>query len=473
MEFALHPEKKVLQYPGMNSVRQGKLHSVSLTSGSVPRGILAFAFPIFLGQLLQQLYNFADAWVIGNFADHNSFAAVSSGGSLTFLIIGFFSGIAVGGGVVISRYYGAGDDSGTSRAVHANVAFGLISSAAATLLGLLFVPQLLRVMNIPESVFPRSLEYFHIYFAGVSTVILYNIGTSILQASGDSLHPLLYLAVSSAVNVILDLLFVAGFSWGVRGAAAATVLSQGLSAVLCFVHLFRDRGVIRVSLRKLRWDSEMMKAIVAQGLPTGVQNAVISLGNVVIQSNINAFGSYAMAGHGAYARLEGLTFLPISSMSMSIPTFVSQNLGAKLPNRARKGAAFSIVFSMILAELVGVFMYFFVPQLLRFFTDSAESIAYGTTFSRTTCFFYCLLAFSHCVAGTLRGCGKPVIPMVVMLGIWCGLRIVYVTIAVQFFPVFRTIAWAYPLTWSVSSVLYAIALIRVSRKVLRAEPNRN
>ncbi len=447
----------------MKSVTQGKLHTVPLTSGSVPRGLLAFSFPIFLGQLLQQLYNIADAWVIGNFADHNSFAAVSSGWSLTFLIIGFFSGIAIGGGVVISRYYGAGDESGTSRAVHANVVFGLISSAAATVLGLVFVPQLLRLMNIPDSVFPRSLEYFHIYFAGVSTVILYNIGTSILQAAGDSLHPLIYLAVSSAANVVLDLLFVAGFSWGVQGAAAATVLSQGLSAVLCFLHLLRGKSVIRLSLRKIRWDPEMMKAVIAQGLPTGVQNSVISLGNVVIQSNINAFGSYAMAGHGAYARLEGLTFLPISSMSMSVPTFVSQNLGARLPDRARRGAAFSIVFSMILAELVGVFMYFCIPQLLRFFTDSAESIAFGTAFCRTTCFFYCLLAFSHCAAGTLRGCGKPVIPMVVMLGIWCGLRIVYVTIAVRFFPVIQTVARAYPITWSISSVLYAIALLRLAR----------
>ena len=435
---------------------------MNLTEGSIPKKLMAFALPLFLGQLLQQLYNLADAWVIGNFADNDAFAAVSSGGSLTFLVIGFCSGIAMGGGVVISRYYGAGNVENTRRAIHTNFLIGILASVLATAIGLTLVPTILRLMKTPDSVLPQSLAYFRIYFAGVSTIIMYNIGTAILQAIGDSLHPLLYLAVSSVTNVVLDLLFVAVFRWGVTGAAVATVISQCLSAVLCIGHLLRGPEDTKLSLREVKFDGRMMKNVIAQGLPTGIQNSVISLGNTVIQANINVFGSYAMSGHGAYSRLEGIVFLPISSMSMSLPTFVSQNLGAGNKDRAKKGAYFGIAFGVVLAELLGAAMYFVVPSLLRFFTKNEEAIRFGVIHCRTVSLFFCLLAFSHCCAGTLRGCGKSVVPMVVMLGIWCGFRILYVTVAVGYFPSYRTIATAYPVTWSISSVLYLISILRLN-----------
>lgn len=435
--------------------------AVDLTRGSIPRGILKFAFPMFLGQLLQQLYNMADAWVIGNYASNDAFAAVSSGGSLTFLVIGFFSGIAVGGGVVISRFFGAGSVENTRRAIHTNFLLGILASVAATLLGILLVPQLLQLMKTPDSVLPYSLEYFRVYFAGVSTVIMYNIGMSIMRALGDSIHPLIYLAVSSALNVVMDLLFVAVFHWGVTGAALTTVISQGLSALLCILRLLRNPEDTRLRFRDLRFDGRMMKNVIAQGLPTGIQNAVISLGNTVIQSNINAFGPFAMAGHGAYARIEGIAFLPITSMSMSLPTFVSQNLGAGKPERAKQGAKFGIACGVVLAELLGVFIFLATPTLLRFFTQNEEAIRYGVIHARTVAMFFCALSFSHCCAGTLRGCGKALVPMIVMLGVWCGFRIVYVTVAVRLFPVFRTISSAYPVTWCISSVLYLISLLRI------------
>lgn len=435
-------------------------NEVNLMEGSISKGMLSFAIPMFLGQLLQQLYNLADAWVVGNFADNDAFAAVSSAGSLTFLIIGFFNGIAIGGGVVISRYFGAGNREYVVKAVHTNVLFGLISSALSTLVGLLLVPQLLVLMKTPASVLPQSLLYFRIYFAGVSTVIMYNIFMSIMRALGDSVHPLYYLMFSSVLNVLLDILFVAVFRWGVGGAAVATVLSQGLSTVLCLIRLCRRRDDIGLDVKQLKWHAGLMGEVIRQGLPTGIQNSVISIGNMVVQANINLFGSFAMSGYGAYAKIEGFVFLPITSMSMTLPTFISQNLGAGNYDRAKKGALFGIVSGVIMAELVGFCFFFGSPYALRFFVDEPEAIAFGTTQARTVSLFFCLLAFSHCAAGVLRGCGKSIVPMITMLLFWCGVRILYVTQAVKIVPVFQTISWAYPLTWSLSSIVFLTFLLK-------------
>ncbi|MBQ8612438.1 MAG: MATE family efflux transporter [Oscillospiraceae bacterium] len=442
------------------AVKEKKL--LDLTQGSIAGGILQFAWPVFLGQLLQQFYNMADAWVIGNFADNDSFAAVSSGGNLTFLIIGLFGGIAMGGGVVISRYFGAKDNENITKAIHNNFLFGILASVIATLLGLFLVPQMLVWMKTPSTVLPQSLAYFRVYFGGICTVILYNNCMAILRALGDSMRPLYYLLISSLINVALDLLFVAGFRWGVTGAAAATVIAQGISVALCLVRMFRIKDdVTRFDLHKLRFDKHIMAQILRQGLPSGIQNSVISLGNVVVQTNINSFGAFAMAGHGAQAKLEGFGFLPITAMSMSLPTFISQNVGAGKIDRAKKGAAFGIGFGVLLAELMGIAMYAFAPQLLRIFVDEPMSVEFGTVHLRTTALFFFLLAFSHCAAGTLRGLGRSTVPMVTMLSFWCGVRIVYVTVALQFFPVFRTISWAYPITWCLSTVVYLIYLLRM------------
>ncbi len=444
----------------MNSHKQ---RTKALTSGSIPGSILRFALPLFLGQTLQQFYNMADAWVIGNFAENSAFAAVSSGGNLTFLIIGFFSGIGVGGGVVISRYFGARDKTSTQRAIHADFLFGLIASMVATVAGLTLVPWLLTLMNTPADVLPYSLQYFRVYFGGVTTIILYNICMSIMQAQGDSVRPLYYLFISSVANVILDLLFVAVFHWGVTGAAIATVIAQGLSVVLCLVRMCREpEEHLRLDFRKLYWDKEMIRRIIRQGLPTGVQNAVISLGNVVIQSNINSFGASAMSGQGAYSKIEGFAFLSVTSMSMTLPTFVSQNLGAGNVPRAKKGALFGTLTTMVAAEITGVLMYIFIPQLLRLFISDPEAIAYGIIHARVDTLFYCLLALAHCAAGVLRGCGKSTVPMIVMLSCWCVLRSIYVTVILRFIHEFRMISWAYPITWGVSCILFVFYLYRLN-----------
>ena len=446
---------------------RGRSSTVDLTQGPIAGGLVRFAIPFFLGQLLQQLYNTADAWVIGNFADETSLAGVTSVGSLTFLIVGFFNGIAIGGGVVISKYFGMRDRECIERAVHGNFLFGIMASVLATAVGVLLAPAALDLLQTPDAVKPRSLEYIRIYFAGISTVVMYNICMSIMQAQGDSRHPLYYLIISSLTNIVLDLLFVAVFHWGVSGAATATVLGQGLSCVLCILRMCRNGETPMLDFRKLKFDRPILKEILANGLPTGIQNSVISIGNMTIQGNINMFDivhegglGLVIAGQGAYSKIEGFVFLPITCMSMSLPTFVSQNLGAKKYDRARKGAIFGILCGVILAEFVGIGMYLGADAAVGIFTDAAIAIRYGSLHARTVCLFYCLLAFSHCASGVLRGCGKSTVPMISMLSFWCVFRVIYVTVAIRLFPVYSTIAWAYPITWSLSSILLAAVLLK-------------
>lgn len=442
----------------MNSLKRSR----SLTEGSIAGAILTFALPIFLGQVLQQFYNMADAWVIGNFADNDAFAAVSSGGNLTFLIIGFFGGIGTGGGVVVARYFGARSADDIRESIHNVFLFGILASLTATVLGLSVVPKMLVLMKTPASVLPYSLLYFRIYFGGVSTVVMYNLCMAVMQALGDSVHPLYYLMISSLTNVVLDLLFVAGLHQGVAGAAIATVLAQGLSVVLCILRMCADPNeTTRLDFRRIRWNKRMMGQIIRQGLPTGVQNAVISLGNVVVQTNINSFGAFAMSGHGAYSKIEGFAFLPVMAMSQTLPTFVSQNLGAHQFERAKKGAAFGSIFGAVSTALVGVFMYAYIPQLLRLFVDTPESIAFGILHGRVVTPFFALLAFAHCSAGILRGCGKSAVPMVVMLSFWCVTRMTYVTLILKFIHKFQMISWAYPLTWGLSCIVFLVYLLRL------------
>lgn len=454
---------------GLSLNKQKSKTSVNLTEGPIIKNILLFAVPLFAGQLLQQFYNMADAWVIGNFADNDAFAAVSSAGSMTFLIVGLFNGIAIGGGVIISKYFGAGDKENVVKAIHTNFLFGILASVMSTVVGLLIMPRILVWMKTPESVMPNSLSYFTIYFAGVSTVIMYNICMSIMRSLGDSIHPLYYLILSSIANVVLDLLFVAVFRWGVAGAAIATVIAQGLSVILCLVRMCRIDDYTRLDFRKIHFYKDMMAEVIKQGLPTGIQNAVISIGNLTVQTNINSFGSYAMAGVGAYSKIEGFVFLPIMSMSMSLPTFVSQNLGAKKIDRAKKGSVFGILFGMITAELLGVIIYFTAPAFLKIFVDTAESVQYGTIHAKVTALFFFLLALSHCAAGVLRGCGKAFIPMATMLAFWCGVRVVYVTSILKIIPEFQMISWAYPLTWTLSSIVFVVILLRMDWNKLFSE----
>ena len=394
-----------------------------MTEGSVWRHIVRFALPIFWGNLFQQLYNVVDSLVVGNFLGGDALAAVGSSSSLIFLLVGLFSGIFTGASVVISRYYGARDDATVRTAVHTSVAFGLAAGVVVTIVGVLLTPRMLVWMGTPESVLPNSILHFRIYFSGIIFVILYNTAAGIFQAVGDSRHPLYYLVVSSVVNVVLDLLFVAGLGMGVDGAALATVISQAASAALGFHRLCRVTGPYRLWPRKVRFNGPDAQTASHRASHSACK-PIIAIANVVVQSSINLYGAMAMAGCGSYSKIEGFAFLPISSFALALSTFISQNLGAGGACFTR--ARFGIVCCMLMAEAVGVVIYLLAPNLISLFNGEAPVIAYGTLQARTVTLFYFLLAFSHSVAGILRGAGRAVVPMLVMLVCWCVIRVSYI-----------------------------------------------
>jgi len=431
-----------------------------MTEGPIIGQMLAFTLPLFIGNLFQQLYNTADALIVGRLLGSHALAAVSGTGNLVFLIVSFFAGISAGAGVAISRYYGAREYEKTQLAIHTNIAFGIIASIILTLVGVLCTPAILRWMGTPEDVMELSAEYIRVYFAGSVGLVFYNCFRGIMQALGDGRNPLIYLVVSSITNVVLDIVFIAVFKTGVWGAAFATIISQLLSAVLCLRKLMHGDEEYRVSLKKVGIDPKMMKLIVSYGLPSGLQNSVIAIANVVVQSNINAFGTMAVAGCGAYSKLEGFTFLPVTSFTIALTTFVGQNLGAKEYERTRKGAKFGIFCTILMAELIGVLFYVFAPQLIGLFTEEAEAIAFGVEKARICSLFYCLLAASHCLSAVLRGAGKSVIPMAAMLVFWCFVRVSFLEIAVPIFKSIAVVNWVYPLTWSLSTGFLTVYYIK-------------
>lgn len=431
-----------------------------MTQGNPYSLMIGFALPVLLSQIFQQLYNTADAFIVGKCLGTNALAAVTSSGTLIFLLISFVMGTAMGAGVVISRYFGAGKEEEVSRAIHTVLAFGVASGAVLTAVGVALTPTFLRWMQTDPEVMPEAVEYFRYYFLGALALVLYNICRSVINALGDSRRPLYYLIFSSLLNILLDWLFLAVFHWGVWSAAVATVLSQTGSVVLCMAYLLRKGNIFTVELRKIRFHRDMFSEIIRYGLPSGVQNSVIAFANVIVQSQINSFGKLATAAYGTHAKIEGFAFLPITSFNMASTTFISQNLGAKQYDRAKKGARFSILSAMLLAELIGACCFAFAPYLIGFFDQTLGVIAYGVQQARTVALFYCLLAFSHSVAAVCRGAGKAFVPMCVMLSVWCVIRILYIILVMRFTGEIGYIYWAYPLTWGISSVIYLIYYLR-------------
>ncbi|MBE6959549.1 MAG: MATE family efflux transporter [Ruminococcaceae bacterium] len=422
--------------------------------------MLFFALPVFLGNVFQQLYNAFDAWCVGNYIGDDALAAVSSSGSLIFMMVSFFNGVAMGAGVIIARNFGAKQYDAMGKAIHTAIAFGLVTGALLTVAGVLLTPIILQWMGTPAEVLPQSIEYFRFYFCGAIFTVMYNIFVGILHAVGDSKHPLYYLIFSTCVNIALDMLFVAGLGLGVGSAAIATTISQGISALLCLLHILRVDAPYRVSIRKIRFHKESLWEIIRYGLPSGVQNSVIALANVVVQSNINSFGKAAMAGCGSYSKLEGFAFLPVTCFTQALSTFVGQNLGAGHHARVKKGVAFGVLCSCVIAELIGVLSYLFAPQLIGIFSETQEAIDFGTRHMRTICLFYFLLAFSHCIASVLRGAGKASVPMFTMLACWCVFRVTYITVAVKLVNELTTVSWAYPITWTLSSIIFLIYFLK-------------
>lgn len=425
-----------------------------MTRGTPWKLITSFALPVFLSQVFQQLYNTIDSLIVGKELGTAALAAVSSSGTLIFLMISFFIGSSMGAGIVISRYFGAKDYDKVSRAVHTNLALGITSGVILTVIGVVFTPTFLRWMDTDPEVMPEAITYFRYYFAGALAIVLYNTCKGIMNALGDSKRPLYYLIFSSVLNVVLDILFIAVFKWGVWAAAVATTISQAASAVLCLIQLFKKGTIYQIKLKQIGFDGEMLKEILRYGLPAGIQNSVIGLANVIVQSNINSFGKVATAAYGTHAKIEGFAFLPINSFAMAMTTFVGQNLGAGEHERAKRGSRFGIATAVLLAELIGLIIWLFAPTFIGLFSDDPAVIEFGTNQARIEALFYCLLAFSHAVAAVCRGAGKAFVPMSIMLAVWCVLRIMYIELMMHFTNEIQYIYWAYPITWGISSLIF-------------------
>lgn len=431
-----------------------------MTSGSISKNMIRFAIPLFLGNLLQQLYNVVDSLIVGNIEGTHALAAITSTASVIFLLVGFFQGVFTGISVIISKYLGANEYERVQKAIHTAVSFGIAVSILLTIIGVAFTPSLLRLLGTPADVLPGATTYMQIYFGGVASVILYNTANGIFQSVGDSKHPLYYLMISSILNVILDILLVGVFRMGVGGAAVATILSQGVSTVLAFARLMRTNEIFKVRFSQLRFEKQIVKQMLRIGIPAGIQNSVIGLANTVVQANINSFGAVAVAGSGSYVKIEGFVFIPITSFSMALTTFLSQNLGAREYTRAKKGVAFGILSACGISAVIGLLFYTFAPALVSLFGTDTNSIKIGVTQAKIATLFYTLPAFSHSAASVLRGAGKSIVPMFIMLGSWCVLRVTYITTVLHFLPKIQVIFWAYPITWFVSSCIFLLFLVK-------------
>lgn len=437
-----------------------KRDSVNMTSGPIVPQIINFAVPILLGSIFQQLYNTVDTWVVGNFVGKNSFSAVGTLGPVTNLVISFFMGFSSGASVVISHYYGAQDDSNVSKSTHTFVATTLILCVVLTFLGIVAIPLMIRILKSPAEVAAEQVTYLTIYFAGVSGLMIFNMGSAILRAVGDSTHPFIFLVVSALLNIVLDLLFVIGFKWGTAGVAYATIIAQFVSAILTMVVLLRSKSSVRVSFKKIRIHGKIFVKIFRIAVPSALQMSITSFSNIFVQSYINFFGADVMGGWTAYSKIDQLVLLPMQSIALATQTFVGQNLGTAKTDRARQGVRVCLILALISTAILIVVVVPLSKYIVKFFIESNESavIEYGTMFLSTLTLFYLLPCFNQIYAGALRGAGKSGIPMIAMLLSFVVFRQVYLYIVANYISnTIMPIAMGYPAGWLVCSISLAIA----------------
>jgi len=426
-----------------------KMHAnqVIMTEGVIWKQLLTFSLPLLVGNLFQQLYNTVDSVVVGNFIGSDALAAVGSSNSLINLIIGMFMGIGTGAGVIISQYYGADEKQKLHWAVHTTMALSIIGGFLLIALGLLLSPIILVLMGTPESVMPGSVAYLRIFFCGSLFNLVYNMGSGVLRAVGDSKRPLIFLCISSVINIVLDLLFVVVFQMGTAGVGYATVAAQGVSALLTVRALVRTDDSYRLELGKIKIDRRMMARVLKIGIPSGIQQSIISLSNVIVQANVNSFGAAAMAGFGSYSKIDGFAMLPLQSFCMAATTFTGQNIGAKKSRRVKQGVFQGLVISMIYTILISIILYLNAERILRVFSPDQDVIAYGYSSMLILLPFYWTMAIHQILMGSIRGSGRTMVTMLIGVGNMCILRMIYINLLVPFFPSFEAVMWCYPITW--------------------------
>lgn len=435
-------------------------NQIIMTEGKIWKQLLAFSVPLLAGNLFQQLYNTVDSVVVGNFIGSDALAAVGSSNSLINLIIGMFMGIGTGAGVIISQYYGARDEMKLHWAVHTSMALSLMGGLILIVLGVLMSPFILSWMGTPEKVMPSSVAYLRIFFCGSLFNIVYNMGAGILRAVGDSKRPLYYLCVSSVINIVLDLVFVVVFGMGTAGVGYATVIAQAVSSVLVVWALVKTEDIYQLVPGKIRIDRRMMVRILKLGIPSGIQQSIISLSNVIVQANVNSFGSAAMAGFGAYSKIDGFAMLPLQSFCMAATTFTGQNIGAKKPKRVKQGVFQGIAISMAYTAFISVILYLNAEHILKIFSPDEDVIAYGYSTMLVLLPFYWTIAIHQILMGSIRGSGRTMVSMLIGVGNMCILRMIYINLLVPFFPSFGAVMWCYPITWITTMLMDCVYSIK-------------
>ena len=405
--------------------------TTAMTEGAIWKNLLFYAIPLILGNLFQQLYNTMDSIIVGNYIGSEALAAVGSSGSVINLLIGFCVGASAGAGVVIAQLFGAQDREGVRKAVHTTLAIAVVAGAFMTIAGVLLVPVLLRVMGTPQEVFGQAVLYLQIYFGGIFFSVIYNMSAGILNAVGNSRRSLIYLIIAAVSNILLDLLLVVVFHMGIVGAALATDISQLLSCIFILRFLIRSRECYQVRLKEIRFYDQLPARIIKVGLPTGIQHVVISFSNVIVQSSVNSFGADVMAGFAAYIKIDGFNILPVMSFSTAATTFVGQNTGAGRYDRVKKGMYVSLAMSVIYTIITGILLLIFAPQVIGVFTDNREVVEYGVYIMKFFCPFYWSLSILHVMAGSIRGTGHTLQPMLIILFSLCVFRVIWITVALH------------------------------------------
>ncbi len=430
-----------------------KQRDTDMTRGNIVRHIIIFSIPLLVGNVFQQMYNTVDTWVVGNFTTNEAYSAVGSVGPVINMLIGIFLGLSSGAGVVVSQFYGAKQYDKVHNAVHTSITLTFIMAVIFTILGIVMTPFMLQLMKMPEEVIPEAKTYLTIYFAGVTGLMIYNMGAGILRAIGDSKRPFYFLVVSAIINTVLDLVFVLVFHMGVAGVAYATIIAQGISAVLVMITLIRSDSCVKFSFREMGISAEQIKLIMKVGIPAALQMAVTAFSNVFVQSYINHFGQDIMSGWTTYAKLDQFMFLPMQSISLAASTFMGQNLGIGDVDRAKKGVRLSSAISLLCTALIMLPLVIFAPVFAAFFNDKPEVIDASTTLIRWISPFYLICSFNQIYSAALRGAGNSKIPMIIMIGSFVVFRQCYLFITANFIcNEIIPVAMGYPAGWAVCSL---------------------
>ena len=429
----------------------------SITEGVIWRPLLAFFFPILLGSFFQQLYNTVDAMIVGKFVGKEALAAVGGATSTMInLIVGFFLGLSSGASVIVSQYYGARRDKEVSDTVHTAMALAVVGGAVLTVVGYLWSPALLRLMGTPEEVMGYATDYISIYFLGTIPSMIFNIGSGILRAVGNSRRPLMFLVSACFVNIVLDVIFVIGLEMGTAGAAIATILSQGVCAVLVLVTLCRSSLSYRLELRRIRFHGAILRRTVQIGLPAGLQSVMYSLSNVIIQAAVNGFGTDVLAAWTAYGKMDGLFWMTISAFGVAITTFAGQNFGAQRYDRMKRSVRVCLALSAGTTLGMSAILLLFARPLLSLFANEAEVLDIGMTIIRTLVPTYITYLCIEILSGAVRGAGDSVIPTLMTLFGVCILRVIWVMGVCPQFNSLLMVLYSYPITWVITSLMFII-----------------